>query len=86
MAAANRKRQKHKLILTSPSGKNFPYPIKNTGFFQALMIINKDPYFHAKCGFWGCLLIMIFCWIFTASGSLLAKGSWMGICCSVLCE
>jgi hypothetical protein len=26
-AAANRKRQKHILILTSPSGKNYPYPI-----------------------------------------------------------
>jgi hypothetical protein len=39
MAAAKRKRQKHKLILTSPSGKNFPYHIKNKSLFQVLKLI-----------------------------------------------
>jgi len=39
MAAANKKRQKHNFILTSPSGKSFPYPIKKKGLYQALILI-----------------------------------------------
>jgi hypothetical protein len=39
MAAANKKRQKHIFILTSPSGKSFPYIIKKNSLFQALLFI-----------------------------------------------
>lgn len=39
IAAANRKRQKHNFILTSPSGKNFPYLIKKKRAFQVLIFI-----------------------------------------------
>ena len=53
MATANKKRQKHNFILTSPSGQNFPYPIKKNSLFQALIfiilfckILNLDIFFH----------------------------------------
>jgi len=53
IAAANKKRQKHNFILTSPSGQNFPYPIEKNNLFQALILIilfrkilNLDIFFH----------------------------------------
>jgi len=53
MAAANKKRQKHNFILTSPSLENFPYPIKLKSLIQGLIFktllcetLNLEIFFH----------------------------------------
>ncbi len=43
MAAANKKRQKHNFILTSPSGKNFLYAIKKKVSISSFIIFYPAP-------------------------------------------